>query len=79
MNLQQVIQEEGIEAVLTAAIEHAETKALLYGSLGDVPNYRYWVRVWWSLTSACDLMIADFNIDEALEGWQEYQAMRSEI
>ncbi|PZD70174.1 hypothetical protein C1752_17189 [Acaryochloris thomasi RCC1774] len=54
MNPQDFIQSEGIENVLTAAIEHAETKALLYGSLGDAINHRYWVKVWWSLTSACD-------------------------
>ncbi|WP_233501917.1 hypothetical protein [Acaryochloris thomasi] len=39
---------------MSAAIEYADTQASLYGSLGDAANYRYWVKVWWSLTSACD-------------------------
>ncbi|PZD70636.1 hypothetical protein C1752_10486 [Acaryochloris thomasi RCC1774] len=79
MTPQDFIQAEGIENVLTAAIEHAEIKAMLYGSLGDTDNYRYWVKVWWSLASACDRMITDFDTDEALSAWQEHQGLRSEI
>ena len=77
MNLQQVIHFEGIEALLTAAIEYADTQASLYGSLNDVGNYRHWAKVWWSLTLACDRITFDDEGDTAVLEYQRYKAMRS--
>ena len=79
MDPQEFIQSEGIENVLTAAIDYADTQASLYGSLGDAANYRYWAKAWWSLTLACDRMAIDDGGDTAVLEYQRYKAMRSEI
>lgn len=79
MNPQEFIHSEGIENVLTAAIEYADTQASLYGSLNDVEQYRYWAKVWWSLICACDRMAFDDQGDTAVLEYQRYKAMRSEI
>lgn len=78
MDLQAIIQKEDIENVLTACVEHAETKAHLYGSLGDYEQHRYWVKVWWSLQCACD-RIAINGAEVALAEWERYQRERSQL
>ena len=79
MNPQEFIHSEGIEAVLNAATEYADTQASLYGSLNDHHNYHYWAKVLWSLTFACDHMAIDDGGDTAVREYQRYKAMRSEI